>query len=235
MRQTRKHSLPFQVEALPSGALRPKKSQLAVFGLTRHVDRLRRLTDLIPCQNCTLLPCQYRRAPYQRTEFSTHVDQAPLNRGVTYTVNPKALRRWAEERLSLQFSEDGGIEALFRYEGTTCTNMGRPLAFHYQVKLGPPQEGYPIREQRCAPAPADTGHTYMCAYLDGRERLMAAIDQEKPLLGQRLNDVLSWQRPAFGAGCYCEPGAREHKWGLVLETVHYALAQREKSEDAEEP
>ena len=37
--------------------------------------------------------------------------------------------------------------------------MGRPLAFHYHVKLGPRDEGYPILEQQCAPAPGDTGYT----------------------------------------------------------------------------
>ena len=26
------------------------------------------------------------------------------------------------------------------------------------------------------------------------------------------------------AGCYCEPASRKHKWGLVLETIHFALA-----------
>jgi len=30
-------------------------------------------------------------------------------------------------------------------------------------------------------------------------------------------------RPASPAGCYCEPASRQHKWGLVLETIHYAL------------
>jgi pyruvoyl-dependent arginine decarboxylase (PvlArgDC) len=55
-----------------------------------------------------------------------------------------------------------------------------------------------------------------------------AIEQEKPLLGQPLNDVISWQRTASSAGCYCEPGSRKHKWGLVLETVHFALVERER-------
>ena len=48
--------------------------------------------------------------------------------------------------------------------------MGRPLTFHYNVKLGPRAEGYPIREQRCAPAEGDTGHTHMCQYLENPER-----------------------------------------------------------------
>ena len=215
-----------RVEVLGSGALRPKKSLLAVFGLTRHTDRLRRLTELVPCQNCSMPSCQYRRAPYSR---AAEADVA-LDRQTRYTVNTKALKKWAEERLTLEPAEDGGIQAVFRYEGTTCTNMGRPLAFNYQVKLGPPAEGYPIREQQCAPAPADTGHTFMCAYIedqrDDQPRLMSAIAEDRPLLGQRLNDVLSWTRPACAAGCYCEPGSRQHRWGLVLETIHYALAQR---------
>jgi hypothetical protein len=38
-----------------------------------------------------------------------------------------------------------------------------------------------------------------------------------------------WTRPASPAGCYCEPDSRLHKWGLVLETIHYALAQESTS------
>lgn len=204
--------LPSSIEVLDSGALRPKKSLLAVFGVTRHTGRLQRLTELIPCQTCSFHPCQYRRSPYQRA--------------ANYSVNPKALRKWAAERLSLETHDDGSIDAFFRFEGTTCTNMGRPLEFHYRVKLGPPEEGYAIRDQQCTPAPGDTGHTLMCAYLDGREQLMSAIENEKPLLGQRLSDVMSWRRQAGAAGCYCDPGSRQHKWGLVFETIHYALAQR---------
>jgi hypothetical protein len=222
---TREQAQPGRIEVLASGALRPKKSQLAVFGLTRHTDRLRRLTDLVPCEGCSFLSCQYRRAPYGGTDLPARPVPG-LNRDHLYTVSTKALKRWAEERLSLELREDGTVDALFRYEGTTCTNMGRPLVFHYQVKLGSRRDGYPILEQRCAPAPDDTGHTSMCQYLSDAARLMAAIDREKPLLGRPLNDVLSWQRSASAAGCYCEPGSREHKWGLVLDTIHYALAQR---------
>ncbi|MEI9973271.1 MAG: hypothetical protein WDO73_15240, partial [Ignavibacteriota bacterium] len=54
-------ALPGPLKTLWSGALVPKKSQLAVFGLTRHVDRVRRLADLVPCHNCSLANCQFRR------------------------------------------------------------------------------------------------------------------------------------------------------------------------------
>ena len=108
--------------------------------------------------------------------------------------------------------------------------MGRTLAYDYRVKLGPRAEGYRIREQLCGPAPGDTGHTYMCRYMNNAEHLMVAIDREKSTSSaNRLNDVLSWQRPDDLAGCYCEPSSRKHKWGLVLETIHYALAQQEQS------
>ena len=164
------------------------------------------------CESCSFSPCQYRRAPYLRGDPS-------------YVVNMKALKRWASERLSLETHDDGSIDALFRYDGTTCTNEGRPLTFHYRVKFGPSIDGYQIQAQRCEPAPGDSGHTYMCRYLDGREQLMSAIERESPLLGQPLNDVLSWRRADSPAGCYCDAASRDHKWGLVLETIHYALSR----------
>ena len=110
-----------------------------------------------------------------------------------------------------------------------CSNTGRAIHFDYLVKLGPRAEGYVIREMHCDPSANDDGYRYMCRYMNNAEHLMVAIEQEKPLLGQKLNDVLAWQRPAMGAGCYCEPGSRKHKWGIVLETIHYALVQREKN------
>jgi hypothetical protein len=61
----RGRALPGPLEALDSGALRPKKSQLTVFGVTRHVDRVARFTQLRPCENCSFGPCQFRRAPYR--------------------------------------------------------------------------------------------------------------------------------------------------------------------------
>jgi hypothetical protein len=162
-------------------------------------------------------------------------DEVPLTpeltRNAKYSVNTKALRRWADERLKLSVSEDGSAEARFRYEGTTCRNMGRQILFDYVVKVGPRHEGHPIRELHCGPAPGDEGHTFMCRYMTNAEHLMVAIDHEKPLLGQPLNDVLAWQRPPNNAGCYCEPASRKHKWGLVLETVHYALVRHEAERD----
>jgi hypothetical protein len=221
-------SLPGTLEALGSGALRPKKSQLAVFGLTLRTDRVRRLSDLVPCQNCSFANCQFRRTPYLRARQTPELAAIAVHQPepATYSVHTKALARWAAERLSLETLADGVVQAQFRYDGTTCSNMGRPLTFQYHVTLGPRQDGYPIRAQHCAPAPGDTGHLHMCQYLTNAGPLMAAIEREKPMLGQPLHQVLSWPRPANPAGCYCEAASREHKWGLVLETIHYALHRK---------
>ena len=227
------------IDVMDSGMLRPKKSLLAVFGVTGHLDRVRRLTDLSPCQHCSFLPCQFRRAPYLPAagcgddERDPVAEVAPLpsstleplDRDGRYHVNAKALKRWSQERLSMSHQADGTIDAVFRYEGTTCTNMGRPLEFHYRVRLGPRADGYPIRDQHCSPADGDDGFTYMCRFLTNPDQLMGAIAHERPMEGRRLNEVLTWRRPVCSAACYCESDARLHKWGLVLETIHYALAR----------
>jgi hypothetical protein len=233
IRQRRREALPSDVEALDSGMLRPKKSQLAVFGLTRHTERVRRLTELNPCESCSFGPCSYRRAAYRRPPRS-YGEPIPavavLDPDARYSVNRKALQRWSGERLTMRTREDGSIDAVFRYDGTTCTNMGRPLAFDYRVRLGPRAEGYTIQDQWCAPAEGDTGHTYMCQYQDDTEGLMGAIESEQPLRGERLNAVLTWQREASATGCFCTSASRDHKWGLVFETLHYALARDEMGE-----
>jgi hypothetical protein len=247
--QGNEHVLPSGITVLESGMLRPKKSLLAVFGLTRETDRVRKLTDLGPCQNCTLPGCDYRRAPYLRPRRRGEVESMraaaimdvitprdePLDVNARYSVNAKALKRWAAERLSLVHHDDGTIDARFRYDGTTCSNMGRPLSFQYAVSLGTRADRYRILSQECAPTPGDDGYTFMCKYRVNATQLMSSIDQEKPLLGQPLNDVLSWERPAAGATCYCEGESRAQKWGAVLETIHYALVQREKREDEPSP
>lgn len=237
MKQTRKEPFPSELEVFDSGMLRPRKSLLAVFGLTHHTERLRRLTDLVACENCSFGPCQYRRAPYRRAPRPTD-EQFParvpvLDQNAAYTVNRKALQRWADERLSIRPCQDGSLDVDFRYDGTTCTNMGRPLTFHYSIRLGPRAEGYPIRQQRCFPAPGDTGHTYMCRYIEDPDGLMSTIESESPLRGERLDAVLAWRRDACAAGCFCDAAGRAHKWGLVLETLHYALVQQELTQDTE--
>jgi hypothetical protein len=252
IRRTRLHSIPAELDALESGMLRPKKSLLAVFGLTRYAERVRRLAELNPCENCSFASCRYRRAPYVGSPLYPSNDvlsetkqilsnllstAAGLDANARYTVNTKALSRWAAERLTLTHHPNGTTQALFFYEGKTCSNLGRPLLFHYNVTLGPRSDGYPIQDQSCRPAAGDVGHRAMCGFMDNAEQLMAAVEAEKPLLGQPLGSVLSWSSATGAAGCYCHASDRMHKWRLVLETIHYALAQREarRTHEASEP
>jgi hypothetical protein len=58
---TRGAALPGELEALDTGALRPKKSLLAVFGLTRRTEGVRRLSEVPLCSTCSLATCQFRR------------------------------------------------------------------------------------------------------------------------------------------------------------------------------
>jgi hypothetical protein len=58
---------PTEIGALESGMLVPKQSLLAVFGLTRDVASVRKLTSVVPCETCSLPGCSYRRAPHWRT------------------------------------------------------------------------------------------------------------------------------------------------------------------------
>jgi hypothetical protein len=234
-----------EIHALDSGMLQPKKSLLAVFGITRHVHRVRNLRELIPCENCSMPSCQYRRAPYSYArncmdevrrlqaragEISNGSGPkiSSLGHEAKYSVGLRALQKWSQERLQLNVLADRSVQARFRYAGTTCSNLGQPLEYDYHLKLDLTAEGYKIVELSCAPAPGDTGHTSMCEYLSNAEQLEQAMANEKPLLGRPLNEVLTWKRQFSPSGCYCDAVSREHKWGLVLEVIHYALVQNEK-------
>ena len=242
------HEMPRKLSVFGTGMLRPKKSQLAVFGLTREVDGVQKLENLVACESCSMVSCQYRRVPYleapaySQSEVVAAINSvaiknghtvAPLTHNGRYGFNTKALNRWAKERLSLTRLEDGTTEASFLFEAITCTSIGRPLKFHYHVKFGSQADGYPIREQKCVPHPTDTGHTSMCETISKDDRWMSAIEQEGPLRGKPVNDVLSWNRTKNVANCHCEPSSRAGMWGLVLETIHYALVQREQTASQE--
>ncbi|MGI8964925.1 MAG: hypothetical protein ACR2H1_02430, partial [Limisphaerales bacterium] len=114
----------------------------------------------------------------------------------------------------------------FRYEGTTCSNLGRLIEYDYHVRLKPRTQAYRVAEVRCVPAQGDTGHAQQCEYLRDPTFFMSSVDGEKPLLNRPLNDVLSWKRSVNPAGCHCEATSREHKWGMVFEVIHFALAQK---------
>jgi len=66
----------------------------------------------------------------------------------------------------------------------------------------------------------------MCEYIKDPKALMNNIENEKPLFGKPLNDVLNWERQFSPEGCYCNSESRNHKWGLAFEVLHHTLVKR---------
>lgn len=233
---------PGPLEVLASGMLRPKKSLLAVFGLAPAARVATGPgTSATPCERCGFSPCTYRRAPYryagERTASSVSaassvpaptpraVPVSPLTRNATYSVNARALRKWAAERVRIDAREDGAIEVVFRFDGTTCSNMGHPLSFDYKVALTGADQGYRILRASCTPTAGDEGYHYTCSYRDEGDRHLETIAADQPLVGQPLDEILRWTRPSAPSGCHCTADSRLHKWGLALEVIHFALVQ----------
>ena len=247
IQQKRENDLPGEIQVLETGMLKPKKSLLALFGITNQTDKVKKLSGLIPCSTCSMKNCQYRRIPYKYSrsqieevnklqpgnneqiteEFKSFNVSGILTKDAKYKVSLKALQKWSSDRLRLRILEDNTVEAKFRYEGTTCSNMGRSIEFDYFIKLSSPQHFYKIISLSCSPAEGNDDYKFMCEYVNDPESIMHRIEIEKPLIGKSINEILNWQYRFFPEGCYCKPESREHKWGLVLEVLHYALVRYE--------
>ena len=247
--QNNKHDLPGKIEVLETGMLKPKKSLLALFGFTTEIEKVRKLSGMIPCETCSFQGCQYRRTTYKysrkqvedvsklqpkdneyldsQQQHSNKNGKPVLTKNAKYNISTKALQKWANERLKLKFSEDNSVEANFRYEGTTCSNMGHPLEFDFNVKLSSHSECYKIISIDCTPSPGDNGYKYMCDYINDPDYTMNSIENHKPFVGSFLDEILSSEYQFNPEGCLCKPESRQHKWGIVMEVLHYALVQHE--------
>ena len=139
-----------------------------------------------------------------------------------YSFPERALRRWARENLTLTPCADGGVEAVFRFEGSTCGNV----AFHllYRVSLAAESADRRIEALHCEAAPFDEGHARMCCWQENAAAIAATMRREAPLLGEPLGAVLAWRPAKSPAGCLCSEPSRHHKWQAVLETLHFALS-----------
>jgi len=140
-----------------------------------------------------------------------------------YAFPVRALRRWTGENLTLTPRPDGGVEAVFRLEGSTCANIAFFLL--YCVTLAPAAAGHRIETMNCAPAPYDEGYTRMCGWQENAEAMAATMRDEAPLLGRPLDSVLAWRPEKAPPGCLCAQPSRHYKWLAVLETLHFALHQ----------
>ncbi len=192
---------------LPSGGLRPTRSALAVFAITEKG---------IPANELDGFWFHERKSESGRN------GAAPRRR---YSFPEKTLAKWSRERLTIEERPDGKLIARFRFDGTTCSSLGMPLAFDYSIELSAEgAEGRRVVDTLCRPAEGDRGHRSMCGYLADPDRMSGAFD-EQPLLGCRLDDALGKLGEVSSSGCLCLEANRRHKWGIVLETLHYRLAE----------
>ncbi len=228
--------LPETIKILSSGMILPRKTLFSLVGLLERSEKHLNDSRFIPCRSCPAPACSLRLQAYKYAPSVTDRSNTPafnqslppLSNNARYSVSTKALAKWADERLEITSDANGAIRACFRFEGSTCSNLGHPLAFNYTVILGSPDEGYPILSTRCEPAEDDTGHTKMCAYLNNAEATMSRIADSPPVIGKSLDAVLNWEREPRQTGCYCDKGSRAHKWGLVLETIHFTLSRKQQ-------
>jgi hypothetical protein len=138
-----------------------------------------------------------------------------------YTIRENVLKRWRDQLMTLTQHDDGGVEASFTFEGSSCGNF--PFSLVYQVVLGEEASGYPIKEMECHAAPGSVGHERQCSYLNTQGKIMETANSEKPLLGKSLEKILEWRPETSPAGCLCSTASRNHKWLAVLQTLHFAL------------
>jgi hypothetical protein len=63
----------------------------------------------------------------------------------------------------------------------------------------------------------------MCSYLQDAEAILEKIRVPPALHDSSLAKVLEWSPQASPAGCLCAQSSRDHKWRIVLQTLHYSL------------
>lgn len=189
---------------LSSGGLWPAKSMIAAYGITADTGLGDRVDGFWT-----------RRAVDSDSDGSE---------AASYGFPEKTLERWRSQRLRITAQPGGELLAKFRFDGSTCSNMGVALAFDYEVRLTRDgNSGYRIVRCSCRPAEGHEGYRSMCAVLDNPERHMASLESYQPFVGRSLHEVLTWRASVSPAGCLCTRASQDHKWRIVLQTIHYAL------------
>jgi hypothetical protein len=196
------------IRLLESGGLQPAKSIIAVYGITSRSDL-----------------ANARRDYWTRTAPAAASTSGPQRK---YAFSEKTLKLWRDKRLRLSVGRQREISACFRFDGSTCNSMGVPIAVDYQVGLKRDVDGvYRISASSCQPAEGDVGFRASCAYIEDPAAHSSQIGSYQPLLGAPLCEVLDWNPPTSPAGCLCSQASQDHKWRIVLQTIHFALESHE--------
>jgi len=200
------------LRVLPSGGLRPARSTLAAFGITRRQNLDSPLEDFW---------CD------QRLPSATNGGKSETGESKTrhYSFPERALSKWSRERLTITEQPRGRLDARFRFDGTTCSSLGRPLALDFDVELRVDGAGgYRVITCTCGPAEGDTGHQAMCAFRARPGSFLASLRAAPALRGRLLVEAVRWSPAASPGGCMCLRSDQNHKWAMVFQTLHYKLA-----------
>ncbi len=222
--------LPGPLELLPSGGLRPAKSTLAVFTITTSPEAGG--VKAVGSRDPRSFWSHHRTVPLNAVPLNAvplnpaREEPGPPRRDPpAYALPARTLERWASRRLTVTEAGDGRLHARFRFDGTTCSNMGLPLAFDFEVELARETDTHRVLACRCAPAAGDTGHRSMCGYLTAPEEFMNAIQEAPVWTGRTLDELMAWAPETSLTGCLCTRASRDHKWRVFIQTLHYALGQ----------
>jgi hypothetical protein len=98
---------------------------------------------------------------------------------------------------------EGGWQARFHFEGSTCGNV--PFVLHYDIEV---DAAGLIVGLHAAAAPGDEGHQSMCRHREDAASLREELATQGPLRGRPLADVLAWKPATSPAGCVCTAPAR---------------------------
>lgn len=143
----------------------------------------------------------------------------------SYAFPETALKRWSSEFLTLAPGNDHQLQALFEWQGTTCGHMGEELRFIYDITLSSATNGYRILKKICRPQAGNRSYQAMCAYIKQGSAFLETIADHDALLGRPLAKALEWDPEVMPAGCQCTEAFQDHKWKVVLQTLHYRLHQ----------
>ena len=200
------------IRVLPSGGLSPTRSTLAAFGITRQ---------RIPGGNLKNF-WNHQRLPSVANGRKLGTGESKTRH---YSFPERALSKWSLERLSLTQHPGGRLDARFRFDGTTCSSLGRPFALNFDVELrADGAEGYRIIACTCEPVEGDTGHQAMCASRTRPGSFLNTLRAAPTLRGRLLEEAAHWSPTASPGACMCLRSDQNHKWSMVFQTLHHRLA-----------
>jgi hypothetical protein len=102
--------------------------------------------------------------------------------------------------------------------------MGLDIAMTYDVSLEQRPDGVTVIVAcGCSPRDGDRGFESMCAYRADPAGFSERLAELPFEIGATLEDALGPRESSACSGCLCREADREHKWRIVLETIHFHL------------